>query len=210
MADGHVYLQVDVSDLQDKIGQLESLMEPERFKQAMYGVFRNTSRHVSKILKQDLPHEYNIKPSPIGKAVKSPKFPIGGMGVGCIIPLEDSRRPIGGSGGFGATGGARGWNAVRNRRKYKIKANILQGKKSELPLKVDETEYPPFRNIGSVLHGKTYARRGNSRGPLVRVMGIAIPQMPMNRSEAEVQADIKTYLEQQIEHRITVAMRLGK
>lgn len=209
MADGRIYLEVDVSDAQNKIGQLESLMEPERFKQAMYGIFRNTSRHVSKILKQDLPHEYNAKPGQIGKAVQSPRLTFGGMGVGCIIPLKDSRRPIGGSGGFGASGGARGWNAARSGRKYRVKANILRSTSSTLPQKV-ETDYPPFRNIGSVLKGKTYARRSKARGPLVKVVGIAIPQMPMNRSEAEVQADIKTYLEQQIEHRLSVLMSLGK
>lgn len=44
----------------------------------------------------------------------------------------------------------------------------------------------------------------------MKLTGIAIPQMPMNRSEADVQRDIKEYLEKQMEQRFMALMRIGR
>ena len=44
----------------------------------------------------------------------------------------------------------------------------------------------------------------------MKLTGIAIPQMPMNRSEAQVQQDIKEYMEQVIEHRLIALITRGR
>ena len=59
---------------------------------------------------------------------------------------------------------------------------------------------PPFRNLGSKLGKKTFTRAGKARLPIMKVVGIAIPQMPMNRSEDDVQEDIKIYMQKRIEY----------
>ena len=69
---------------------------------------------------------------------------------------------------------------------------------------------PPFRNIGSSLGGLTFTREGQSRLPIRPVMGIGIPDMPLNRSEPVVQKDIKDYLERQIEQRFMAFLMNGR
>ena len=211
MAAGGVYLEVDASDLEAQIKKLQKVMKPEKFNQAMHGIFRRTGGHVRKILKQDLPKEYNISAGQVGTAVKSPKLAMGN-GVGCSIPVSAARKHIGGGSkrGFTAYGGRRGWASLHSGH-YNISAIVYRGQRSTLPPRM--TGYggqPPFRNIGSKLNGLTFTREGKDRLPIRPVMGIGIPDMPLNRSKPDVQSDIKDYLEKQIEHRFTALMINGR
>lgn len=207
MANINVSIEVDASDLQGKINMLRGAMTNEQFNRAMYGIFKRTGGHVKKILRSDLPQEYEIKPSAVSAAVQKPQVTIGGLGVGCAIPIRDARGSIGGR--YKAAGGAHGWNSLR--RKYRVKARIVKGRASTLPANASAYGgYPPFRNLGSSLGGLTFTRRGKARGPIEKMVGIAIPQMPMNRSQADVQRDIKEYMERQIDQRISQLLRTGK
>lgn len=198
-------ITVDASDLMGRINTLESLMQPERFEMAMYGIMNRVGSHVKKILRDDIPHEYYFQPSEVAASVGAAKVSMGGGGVGCTIPIRAPRKKIGG-GGFGAYGGRRGWNTLKG-GKYHVRANIVRSGRSSLPLEADSyAGFPPFRNIGSSLAGGTYTRTSKARGPLMRVAGIAVPQAPMNRSEPEVQKDIHDFLAQRIEARIMAAM----
>ena len=198
-------LEIDASDLKGKISALETRMQPEQFERAMYGIYNRTGRHVSKILRQDLPHKYEVKAGEITAAVKGPKITSGSGSVGCSIPIRGMRGKIGSQ--YKASGGAHGWQSLK--RKYRVKARILKGTQSTLPEKW-HAGYPPFRNLGSKLGGLTFARQSRKRGPILKLTGIAIPQMPLNRSEDEVQEDIKLYLEKQIDDRFRALLRIGK
>lgn len=207
MANINVSIEVDASDLQGKINMLRGAMTNEQFNRAMYGIFKRTGGHVKKILRSDLPQEYEIKPSAVSAAVQKPQVTIGGLGVGCAIPIRDARGSIGGR--YKAAGGAHGWNSLH--RKYRVKARIVKGRASTLPANASAYGgYPPFRNLGSSLGGLTFTRRGKARGPIEKMVGIAIPQMPMNRSQADVQRDIKEYMERQIDQRIGQLLRTGQ
>ena len=198
-------MEIDASDLQDKITRLQANMTEAQFERAMYGIFQRTGRHVAQILRNDLPQKYEVKPGDISASVKSPQLSMGFGGVGCSIPIRAVRGKIGSQ--YRASGGAHGWNSVK--RKYKVKARVLKGAQSTLPAKW-HSGYPPFRNLGSKLGGLTFARSSKARGPILKLTGIAIPQMPLNRSEADVQQDIKEYLEKQMEERFMALMRIGK
>lgn len=198
-------MEIDASDLQDKITRLQANMTEAQFERAMYGIFQRTGRHVAQILRKDLPQKYEVKPGDISASVKSPQLSMGFGGVGCSIPIRAVRGKIGSQ--YRASGGAHGWNSVK--RKYKVKARVLKGTQSTLPAKW-HSGYPPFRNLGSKLGGLTFARSSKARGPILKLTGIAIPQMPLNRSEADVQQDIKDYLEKQMEERFMALMRIGK
>lgn len=200
-----ITIEIDASDLRDKIERLQANMKPEQFERAMYGIFQRTGRHVAKILRQDLPKQYEVKAGDISAAVKSAQLSGVGGGVGCSIPIRAVRGKIGSQ--YKASGGAHGWKSVK--RRYKVKARIIKGTQSTLPDKW-HSGYPPFRNLGSKLGGLTFARSSKARGPILKVTGIAIPQMPMNRSEADVQQDIKDYLERQMEQRFMALIRIGK
>lgn len=198
-------IQVDSADFQQLMSKLQANMTQIQFERAMYGIFQRTGRHVAAILKKDLPQKYEVRPSDIGASVKNPSVTMGAGGAGCIIPIVGVRGKIGSQ--YRAVGGAHGWNSVK--RKYKVKARIVKGAQSTLPAKW-HSGYPPFRNLGSKLGGLTFARSSTARGPILKLTGIAIPQMPLNRSEAEVQEDIKDYLEKAMADRFNALMRVGR
>ena len=198
-----VYLQVDVSELSGEIQRLQSVMKPQQFENAMAGIFRRTGNYVKKILATDLPVHYHVGSAEVRRAVAPAQMSSGGGGTGCTIPIRAARRHIGGGGrGFPASGGRKGWNSLRSGH-YNITARIYNGGASTLPARMGSYGgYPPFRNLGSSLHGLTFTRATKARLPIRAVMGIAIPQMPMNKAEPDVQKDILEYMEKQIEHRI--------
>lgn len=204
---GSVYLEVDASELNSRIELLRSAMTEKQFNQAMYGIMRRTGGHVRNILKKDLPKQYEIKPGAVGKAVQNARVSTGTMGVGCTIPVVGPRLSIGS--GFKASGGAHGWNSLH--RRYRVKARIVRSATSTLPGHMSSYGgMPPFRNLGSKLGKLTFTRAGKSRLPIMKISGIAIPQMPTNRSEGEVQGDIKRYMERQIEQRIYALLLNGR
>ena len=196
-----IYLTVDASDLEHKINLLRRNMSGAQFERAMYGIFNRTGKHVKRILQDELPKQYVISPSKVGKAVQRPQV----SGTSCIIPIRDKRGNIGSQ--YAASGGAHGWNSLK--RKYKVKARIVRSGQSTLPGKV-MAGYPPFRNLGSKLGKLTFTRTSKARGPIMKVSGIAIPQMPMNRSQGEVQQDIALFLAKQIEQRFMYLMGSGR
>ena len=214
MADCGVYLQVDATELTDELEKLKKVMTPEQFDKAMYGIFKRTGSHVKKILGVDIPQSYDVSKAQVRQTVKTAKVVSSGMGVsgvGCTIPVEGERKHIGGGGkGFTAYGGRRGWNSL-NSGHYSITTKVLKGKRSTLPKKLSSYGgMPPFRNLGSSLNGITFTRAGKDRLPIEPVMGIAIPQMPLNRSEGDVQSDIKKYMQQRIEARLNALIKNGK
>ena len=196
---GGIYLEIDASELDAQIDRLKSALTPARVNQVMYGIFQRTGGHVRKILKEDLPKQYYIKPGEVGKAVGRATVTSGAGGTGCVIPISGPRKSIGG--GFGASGGAHGWASLR--RRYRVKARIVKSGQSTLPQQMDSYGgQAPFRNLGSKLGGLTFTRAGKGRFPILKVVGISVAQMPTNRSESDVQADIKAYLEKRMEHEL--------
>lgn len=205
MATPSIYLEIDASELQGKINDLKAVVKPERFNQIMYSIFQRTGGHVKMILRKDLPVDYHVKAGQISSAVGNAQMTSSAGGVGCAIPIRDSRGTIGGR--YGASGGTHGWNSLK--RKYRVKGKVVKAGVSTLPTHMSSYGgQPPFRNLGSKLGGLTFTRAGKGRFPIKKVVGIAIPQMPMNRSQAEVQQDILDYMKQRIEHEFMRAMRV--
>ena len=203
MATRVIALDVDMSELRGTIAHLRAHTSDKLFARAMYRTFKETGRHVGAILKQDLPNQYYVKAAEIGQVVQKPIVNMAGMNVACRIPLKGARKSIGGS--FSASGSAHGWQSVH--KKYRVTARIVKGAASKLPAKMDSYGgMPPFRNIPSNLGKATFTRTGKGRFPIKSVVGIAIPQMPMNRSAEEVEKDILDFTERRLMHYIEQIM----
>lgn len=215
MAGKQIYLEVDASDMNEKVMRLQAVMKPEAFEKAMYGVFKRTGGHVKTILKKDIPPKYNVKPGEVGSTVQPPVVALGGGGVGCSIPVVGPRKPIGGRGGFPAHGSKKGWLAVQSGH-YDVTADIYRGQRSTLPARLPQYGgNPPFRNIPSKLGGSTRTRAAGvgfppNNYPIPKVMGIAIPQMPLNRAEPAVQKDIAQYMEGRVAARLQAFILNGR
>ena len=192
-----IYLHVDTSDAADLIETVKALHTHRNFELLMYRAFKRTGDRVKTIMSTDLPQEYHVKAGEVRSAVGSPRTTFGGgAAVSCSIPIDGTRHSIGGQ--FSASGGAHGWNVTAGKR-YKIKAKIVKGQSSTLPTAMKSYGgEPPFRNLS--WSKVAFTRKGKNRFPIMRVVGIAIPQMPMNRSEPDVQNDIMETLMKRIEH----------
>lgn len=208
MASGTYFdIEIDASEVKNEIDFLKTHMTHHQFVNAMYTVFRQTGNHVGTILKQDLPTHYYVTSKEIGAVVQKPIMSVAGEQVGCTIPLRGPKKSIGG--GFTAKGSAKGWQSVR--KKYTVSAKIVKGSVSKLPQKMDSYGgMPPFRNIPSKLGSVAFTRSGKSRLPIMKVVGIAVPQMPMNRSRADVERDIVEYLQNRLDHRIQALLNNGR
>ena len=211
VANSGVYLEIDASDLSEEIDRLRSIMTEKQFNNAMHGIFKRTGSRVKTILGNDIPKDYQVKKAEVRRTVGTPSVTTSALGVGCSIPVKGARRGIGpGNASYSASGGARGWASLK--KKYRVKAKILKSGASTLP--ANASSYggePPFRNLSAAaLHNQTFTRKGKDRLPIEKVTGIAIPQMPLNRSENEVQRDIKEYMQQRMEARFQALIANGK
>ena len=196
-----VYLDIDISDAKAKIDALRLVHTPEEMNKLLRRAVDRTGSRVKTILKTEIPQDYEVKPTWVASHVGKPKTTVGGggLGVSCNIPIDGHRGSIGGR--YGASGGSHGWKAVRRGKRYKISAKIVKGSKSTMPATMrHQGGNPPFRNLGSKLGGVTFTRAGKERFPIVRVVGLGVPQMPLNRSKDDVQEEIMETLMKRLEH----------
>lgn len=210
----NIALEIDASEVTEQLDRMRSVMEPEQFNRAMYGVMKRTAGHVKTILNQDVPKKYYAKRKDVSAAVQSPKVTTSTMGVGCVIPLSGRRLTVGSD--FSATGGRRGWGGKRaskgklkSVKAYKITAKIVKDSVSTLPDTMDGYGgFPPFRNTAS--SKVVFTRKTSKRLPVQPVVSVSVPQMPMNRSQDEIQADIKKYLKERIDARLRALIMNGR
>lgn len=225
---GTFELRVDAREAEEMIRELSTHMTQAQFNRALGGVFRRTTNKVRRILKKDVPIEYNVKAPEVGAAVKNGSITSGlAGGMGCVVPITDSRKHIGGGGrGYPAWGSRSGWASLHS-GSYPILTQIYRGSRGRLPSTMSGKSYggyPPFRNVPSTLHGITFtyvpgSLKGDARGsrwntksrrPIQPVMGPAIPQMPMNKAKDHVQLDIRQYLEKEVAHRLHYFLISGR
>ena len=76
-----------------------------------------------------------------------------------------------------------------------IKAKIVKSGESVLPNPMPSWQggQPPFMKGGIAM-----TRSGPSRYPIHKIVGIAVPQPPLNRSKAEMEEHIQKYMMQQL------------
>ena len=198
-----VYLDVDITDLQMKIDKLRAVHTKREFELLMLRAFRRTGNRVRTILKSDLPQEYRAKPTWIGQNVGNARTQFGGMAgaaVSCSIPIDGARGVLGSK--FKASG-PRGRRS-KSRKAYKITAQIVKNQATTLPSNMPTNPYggnPPFLTAdGKIQKGLVFTRKTEARLPIIRVPGIGVPQMPMNRAKEPVQNDILETLKKRMEH----------
>lgn len=197
MADTGVYIEIDASETVQLLNRIQILVKPEQFRQIVYRVYKRTGRHVITAVKKSVSHDYAVKQKEVEKAIGKPKLSMYSGEIGCTIPIKGNRGAIGGM--FSASGSAKGWQSVR--KKYRVKTHVIRGARKPLPKQMSDIGgFPPFRNSTAPdLHNVTFTRVTKDQLPIRKIVGIAIPQMPMNRSRDAVQDDIIKFMMQLIE-----------
>lgn len=200
-------VEIDDAELQRDLLALKAACTPEVFNRAMYRVMVRTSSTIKRIVKTDVPHEYEVRPGQVAATIGKPRMTSSGTGVGCIIPVVGPRRYIGPE--FKAKHGAHGWKVLRRKKRYKVTARIVKGQESELPTKLDDFNgMAPFRNLGSKIMPNAWHRLSKKRGPIMSMVGIAIPQMPLNRSRDEIEGEIMTTMKTRTAHELQRVLKV--
>lgn len=192
-------IDIDISSLDGMISAMRKELTDKQMRTMMYRVYKRTGGTVKKILKTEIPREYEVKANYVGSHVGNPVMRSGAGDVGCVIPIRGTRGAIGGT--YSASGGRHGWQSLRSGR-YRIKAKIVKGQQSTFPELMGRQGWqPPFRNFSAAkLNNVAYTRIGKNRLPIRRVVGLAVPQMPLNRSREDVQDAIIETMKKNLDH----------
>ena len=206
---GGALVSVDVSECVATMNKLASIMSPDKAHELFRRTLVETGRKVRPVAKAVFPGEYVMKSSWIGGAVKAMKI----IGTDEVqVPIRTDRGTIGGT--FPASGGAYKVDATvvhmkdgttRKRNKHirnrAIKAKIVRSGESVLPDRMPTWQggQPPFM-MKNGSKKVVMTRSGPARFPIHRVVGLAIPQPPINRSQQKFEREIQAYMQKRLEH----------
>lgn len=194
----NVLIEVDISELKPVMDHMKNVMGPAKFEQFMYRTMSEVGRKVKTIVKKDVQHDYEVTQSWVGSQIGRPRISMGGAGVQCLVPVKGHRGSVGGT--YKAMAFKKGAK-VRGR----VRAKIVKGGTSTMPQHMShQGGNPPF-----MANGIAFTRKTKKPYPIASVVGLGVPQMPMNRSQDEVQRDIVRYAEERLVHNFNFMMGRG-
>lgn len=182
---GGAYLSVDMSDVQRTIDMMRGVLTRSQFEQLMHRTFREVGQRSRTIISREVVQDYAVTRDWVRSQIGNYRLTFGGSSpVTCTIPLSGHKGSIGGR--FAA-------NWARGGR---VRASIVRGGMSTLPATMkNQGGNPPF-----MARGVAFTRRSKERLPIVRVVGLGVPQMPLNRSADDVQERILAIAGNRLEH----------
>ena len=190
---GGAYMSVDLGDLARVIDLLRGVMTREQFERLMYRTFNEVGRRSKTLISRAVRQDYVAQDGWIRSQIMRPQLSMGG-GVQCRIPINGAKGVIGPR--FPASGG----------RRSRITASIVRAGRSRLPaVMANQGGNPPFMS-----GGVAFTRRTEARLPIVRVVGLGVPQMPLNRSEDETRRLLLEYTGQRLEHNFMFMFGSGR
>ena len=178
------YLYVDMSDVAKKIDMMRGVMKKQQFERLMHRTFNEVGRKSRTLIAKEVQKDYRVTQRWVKSQIQKYRLSFGYGDVQCIIPISGHKGIIGRT--FKA-------NALRRGR---ISAAIVKTNRSRLPKEMkNQGGNPPF-----IAQGMGFTRRTKARLPIVRVVGLGVAQMPLNRSRDEVTDAILDYTEERLEH----------
>ena len=217
------YLYVDASELTGLLEEMASKLTAGNFDRLMRRSLNEVGKRSKKIIREAIQAEYYASTAWVNSSIHGARIEGGGGSILCRIPIISQKGKIGGE--FAAGGGAYGWNPPA----YRVTALIVKDGTSVLPPQMThQGGQPPFRNLGSKTFTRTITgkdgtkraikvnrrapsqepkkgtgfltRSGASRFPVESMSGIAVPQMPLNRSRGIVENKITHLAESRVVH----------
>jgi len=192
---GGAYLNVDMSEVQQTINLLRGIMKPEQFERLLHRTFNEVGNRSRTIIAREVVQDYAVTSAWVRSQVGRYSLTMGGVsGVTCTIPIKGHKGTIGGR--FRAA-----WHRYGD-----LRANIVNGGTSILPhVMKNQGGNPPF-----MAQGVAFTRRTKQRLPIVRVVGLGVPQMPLNRSADRVQDEILDLAGRRLEHNFLYMFGSGR
>ena len=186
---GNPPIYVDMSELESTIEHLRLVLTRDQFEKVMYRTFGEVGRRSKTMIGREVVQDYAVTQQWVKSQIGSYQLSFGGeFPVTCKIPLKGHKGSIGGR--FALS------SPARSRRQGRVRARIVRAGVSTMPQRMDnQGGNPPF-----VANGVAFTRRTKARFPIVRVVGLGVPQMPLNRSEEKVKDALLDYAGQRLEH----------
>lgn len=177
-------LVLDISDLQRKIDELKDNMTVDAFHLLMKRSIVDASKHAKVTVAKEAYKDYAVTQRWIKSNIYSPRISENfAGGVQAVIPISGHRGSIGGTFKMGK------W-----KRNKQLKAKILRSGMSTLPERFPHQG----NNKGFVIDGIAYTR--SDRNKRVRVVGVSVPQMPLNKSRQAIEESVLDYMGKRMEH----------
>ena len=185
---GQPPIYVDMSEIQSTIEHLRLVLTKDQFEKVMYRTFGEVGKKAKSMIAKEVVKDYAVTQKWVKDNTGSYKLSMGGaFPVTCVIPLKGHKGSIGGR--FALS------SPARSRRQGRVRARIVRAGVTTLPQTMDhQGGNPPF-----VAEGVAFTRRTQARLPIVRVVGLGVPQMPLNRSAEKVQDALLDYAGQRLE-----------
>ena len=184
------------------VKKLQKSCQKENLQNILNKAIQKTGTQTKRIVKDDVDNFYHGGKSWIGSAVKEPQKGF----MKCVIPVRSTKGVLGqtfaaggsayNSGPSGAYGfnSKKAWGKLRLKKGGKITAHIVKSAASTLPDKLpNQGGNPPFMNGGTVKTRRTYKSK-----PLVRVVGLSVPQMVNTRASSAITNDIYDKVDENI------------
>lgn len=180
MARVGVDIHIDATQALQTLSEAQKLLSPGKCRELLLLTLTDTGRAAKSVIGDTVTEDYVVTK---GWAADKVGFPQVSGGLTVIVPVRGSRGVIGLVYPIaGASGG---------KKKRRIKASIVRSGVSTLPAKMsNQGGNPPF--IGK---GMVYTRKTSKRYPIVRVVGLGVPQMPINRSKEKIEKKLLAEME---------------
>lgn len=221
MANRNVFLDVDTSQLMLTMWQMEQIVGSKGIRQLAKRTVTKVPGHVRRVLPGMAQEEYHVKKKRwVSSQILNARPRTKGEFIGLVIPIEGERGILGGDNFTLAQGVLNAHNANVKRRKngkrlkpMRIKVNVLQGKVTTLPKLMPagggRSSYgnqPPFIMLSKIKRKPlVFTRKRKDRSlPIVRVVGVGVPQMPTNRVRDKLQKDLQVFMLRQLVHEFSM------
>lgn len=208
------YLYVDTSQMQGMLDDMKLKLTEANFDRLMRRTMHEVGSRCKPIIREAIQNEYYAPTGWVNQSIKRAIIEGGGSEIRCKIPVVSERGQIGKV--FAANGGAYGWPQgpykitalivkgettvlpshmshqggqppYRNlgARTYTRTITDKNGNKKKIKVKKKDKSQD-YRKNGKKGSG-FLTRSGKSRFPVRALAGLAVPQMPINRSRTETE-----------------------
>lgn len=186
---GNNFLDVDLSDLRGKIDFMRGSLTRQKYEQMLYRTFGEVGRSARSMISKEVTEDYAVTQEWVRSQIQNYRLTFGGgFPVTCSIPIKGTK------GGIGRRFKLK--RPARDGKRGKIFTQIVKTNESLLPQTMsNQGGNPPF-----IAGGMVFTRRKNSRLPIVRVVGLGVPQMPLNRSGPDIQDALLKKASERLDH----------
>lgn len=187
-----INLNVDCTEVQRIVHQVSRSLSPAQLDQLMFRTLKEVGKKARTETGKAVATEYAVTKGWALARMKNPRLGGGGGGWSCVIPMNDRRGSVGG------TYKLMGWHRGSKRKIGKVRAKVYRGPVSTLPDSMKSYGgFPPF-----VAGGMAFTRKTKHPYPITKIVDIAMPQMPLNKSKPMVEQAIMDTMVNRLTHNL--------